>query len=58
LFSLTNFLDCGQDANRPRDCSAGLLLSNAPHTQRKKPCRINNQFATIHTLRQLAWRQA
>jgi hypothetical protein len=52
MFSPANFLNCGQDSNGPAGFSAGLLHSNERHTQRKKPCRTNNQFATSAAARQ------
>jgi len=34
MFSLTNFLNCGQDSDGPADFRTGLLHSNERHTQR------------------------
>jgi len=52
MFSLTNFLNCGQDSNGPADCSGGpAAFERATHAA-QKPCRINNQFATSPAARQ------
>jgi hypothetical protein len=52
MFSLTNFLDCGQDANGPADCCGGpAAIERATHAA-QKPCRMNNQFATSAAARQ------
>ncbi len=54
MFSLTNFLNCGQDSNRPPGFSGGpAAFERATHAA-QKPCRINIQFATIHRPRQPA----